>query len=80
MRDGARMEPLSWDDLASPGATLAAGVSSGFVAGSLFGGVGGRVAMFVLRLTSSSALRGAEIDDGFTIGVFSHATLFFILS
>ena len=78
MRDGANMEQLAWKDLASPGATLAAGVSSGFVSGLLFGGIGGRVAMFVLRLTSSPALRGAETDDGFTIGVFSSKTLFLL--
>ena len=34
--------------------------------------------MLVLRLTSSSALRGAETDDGFTIGVFSGKTLFLL--
>ena len=78
MRDGAEMEQLAWKDLTSPGATLSAGVSSGFVTGLLFAGIGGRVAMFVLRLTSSPALRGAETDDGFTIGVFSSKTLFLL--
>ena len=72
------MRRLTWQDLASPGATLAAGVSSGFVSGLLIGGVGGRVAMFVLRLTSDPALRGAKTDDGFTIGVFSSETLFLL--
>ena len=36
--------------------------------------------MFVLRLTSDGRLvRGAESDDGFTIGQFSLATLFLLL-
>jgi hypothetical protein len=55
------------------------GVSTGTVAGLVIGGVGGRLAMFVLRLTSSPSLRGVETDDGFTIGEFSLATLFLLL-
>ena len=39
------------------------------MAGLLVGGVGGRVAMLLLRLTSDPRLRGLETDDGFTIGV-----------
>jgi hypothetical protein len=72
------MQRLTWQDLASPGATLAAGVSSGFVAGLLFGGVGGRFAMLLLRLTSDPVLRGMKTDDGFTIGVVSTDTLFLL--
>jgi hypothetical protein len=78
MRDGSATKQLTWQDLSSPGATLAAGVSSGFVSGLLIGGVGGRMAMFVLRLTSDPALRGAKTDDGFTIGVFSSESLFLL--
>jgi len=55
------------------------GVSTGAIAGLVIGGVGGRLAMFVLRLTSSPSLHGVETDDGFTIGVFSLATLFLLL-
>ena len=55
------------------------GVSTGTVAGLVIGGVGGRLAMFVLRLTSSPSLHGVETDDGFTIGEFSLATLFLLL-
>jgi hypothetical protein len=55
------------------------GVSTGTVAGLVIGGVGGRLAMFVLRLTSSPSLHGAETDDGFTIGEFSLATIFLLL-
>lgn len=57
---------------------LSVGVAVGFLAGLLIGGVGGRVAMFVLRLTSDPALRGAQTDDDFTIGVISNATLFLL--
>jgi hypothetical protein len=71
-------QPLTWQELRGPGATLAAGVSAGFVSGLLFGGLGGRLAMFALRLTSDPALRGARTDDGFTIGVFSTETLFLL--
>jgi hypothetical protein len=55
------------------------GVSTGTVAGLVIGGVGGRLAMFVLRLTSSPSLHGVETDDGFTIGEFSMATIFLLL-
>ncbi len=57
---------------------LGAGVTGGFVCGLLFGGIGGRLAMLVLRLTSDTTLRGAKTDDGFTIGVFSTQTLFLL--
>lgn len=60
--------------------TLAAGVSSGFVAGLLIGGVGGRIAMFILRLTSDASVLGVESDDGFIIGRFSSATVFLLLA
>jgi hypothetical protein len=73
----SRMQPMS-RDLSGPGATLAAGVSGGFLPGVLIGGVGGRLAMLVLRLTSDPALRGAKTDDGFTIAVVSTQTLFLL--
>ena len=78
MREGSAMQRLTWNDLSSPGATLASGVSAGFLTGLLIGGVGGRLAMFLLRLTSDPALRGTKTDDGFTIGVFSTETLFLL--
>jgi len=59
------------------GAWLA--LAAGGVAGLLIGGIGGRFAMFVLRLTSDDFVRGAESDDGFTIGRFSLATVFLLL-
>ncbi|MGZ8607546.1 MAG: hypothetical protein ACXWXQ_10945 [Actinomycetota bacterium] len=58
---------------------LSAAVAAGLVTGALIGGIGGRIAMFVLRLTSDPSVRGLESDDGFTIGVVSSATLFLVV-
>lgn len=55
------------------------GGAAGALSGFLIGGVGGRLAMFVLRFTSSASVRGVESDDGFTIGRFSTETLFLLL-
>jgi hypothetical protein len=57
---------------------LLLGGAAGAVSGFLVGGVGGRLAMFVLRLTSSDSVRGVESDDGFTIGKFSVQTVFLL--
>jgi hypothetical protein len=57
---------------------LAAATAGGFLAGLLIGGVGGRLAMLVLRVTSDTSLHGLETDDGFTIGVVSSATVFLL--
>ncbi len=51
---------------------LAAG--AGAIVGLLIGGVGGRLAMLVLRLGSNESLRGVTTDDGFEIGRFTFAT------
>jgi len=72
------MERLTVEDLRGPGATLGAGVSAGFLAGVLIGGVGGRLAMLALRLTSDPSLHGVSTDDGFTIGRVSLETLFLL--
>jgi len=72
------MERITLEDLRRPGATLGAGVSAGFVAGVLIGGVGGRLAMLALRLTSDPSLHGVLTDDGFTIGRVSLETLFLL--
>jgi hypothetical protein len=53
-------------------------VFGGLVTGFLVGGVGGRLAMFVLRLTSSEGVRGIRSDDDFEIGVFSTETIFLL--
>lgn len=47
---------------------LWATVAVGLIAGLLVGGVGSRVAMLVLRLTSPESVVGVESDDGFRIG------------
>jgi len=72
------IERVTLEDLRRPGATLGAGVSAGFVAGVLIGGVGGRLAMLALRLTSDPSLHGVLTDDGFTIGRVSLETLFLL--
>jgi hypothetical protein len=51
------------------------GAGSGAIAGFLVGGVGGRLAMLLLRLTSPDVVRGVISDDGFEIGVVSARTL-----
>jgi hypothetical protein len=66
-------------DLAPSARRLSAVVVAGLVSGVAIGGVGGRLAMFVLRVTSSDAVRGLESDDGFVIGRVSAETLFLLL-
>lgn len=51
------------------------GVASGAIAGFLIGGVGGRLAMLLLRLTSPGHVVGTISDDGFEIGVVTTDTL-----
>ena len=46
-------------------------VVAGIGTGVLVVGVGSRLAMFVLRLTSPDHVRGVTSDDGFTIGRFT---------
>lgn len=46
-------------------------VVAGIPTGVLVVGVGGRLAMLLLRLTSPSWVRGMESDDGFEIGRFT---------
>lgn len=55
---------------------LAQGLLWGALGGFVFAGIGGRLAMLVLRLTSDPALAGMETDDGFTIGAITSDTLF----
>ncbi len=56
---------------ASMGISSALGVVVGFV----IGGIGGRVAMRILVLTSDESVRGITSDDGFEIGRFSLDTI-----
>jgi hypothetical protein len=55
--------------------TLGATTATGAVLGLLIGGIGGRLAMSLLVLTSGDGVRGVESDDGFVIGQFTLATL-----
>jgi hypothetical protein len=66
-------------DLRSAVRHLGAGLWSGLITGALIGGIGGRLAMLILRLTSDPALHGLETDDGFTIGEVTSESLFLIL-
>lgn len=50
------------------------GAAAGAIAGFLVGGIGGRLAMLLLRLTSSDIVLGVTSDDGFEIGVISAQT------
>ncbi len=74
----AAMRPPPIDDLRSSAPTLGAGVTAGFMAGVVIGGLGGRLAMLLLRVTSDPALHGVSTDDGFTIGRISSETLFLL--
>jgi hypothetical protein len=58
---------------------LPAGVLGGLLTGLVIGGVGGRIAMFVLRLTSSASVVGLKTDDDFTIGRLSGETGFLLV-
>ncbi len=50
------------------------GAAAGAIAGFLIGGIGGRLAMLILRLTSSDLVLGVTSDDGFEIGAISLQT------
>lgn len=64
-----------WRNLAG---RLSSAALIGFLTGATVGGLGGRIAMLVLRLTSDPSVRGLESDDGFTIGIVSGATMFLV--
>jgi hypothetical protein len=57
-------------------ATALAGACTGLIAG----GVGGRLAMLALRLTSADPVRGMVSDDGFIIGRVTLAGTFSLLA
>ncbi len=56
---------------AALGETLRVILLAGAFSGVVVAGVGGRLIMFVLRLTSPDGIRGLLTDDGFRIGEFS---------
>lgn len=53
--------------------------SVGAACGLVWGGIGGRIAMRVVFLTSSENVRGLTSDDGFEIGTISGATVFLLI-
>ena len=53
--------------------------AAGAAAGLVWGGIGGRIAMRVVFLTSNEHVRGLTSDDGFEIGTFSGATMFLLI-
>ena len=56
------------------------GAAAGGIGGFLVGGIGGRLAMLLLRFTSPDYVRGIRTDDGFVIGRFDLVdTLQFVL-
>jgi hypothetical protein len=59
--------------------SVAVSVGAGAVLGVLWGGLGGRIAMRVMFLTSDERLRGLTSDDGFEIGVISTASIFLVM-
>ena len=63
------------DDARSIAWWLLVGAAAGAVAGFVIGGVGGRLAMLLLRLTSPESVIGVISDDGFEIGVVTTKTL-----
>jgi hypothetical protein len=65
-----RAVPSTADDALAVGRWVLAGLAAGAVVGFVIGGIGGRLAMFVLRLTSPDSVVGLTSDDGFTIGKF----------
>jgi hypothetical protein len=56
------------------------GTASGAIAGALVGGIGGRLAMLLLRLTSPADVIGMTSDDGFEVGVLSFDTAQLVLA
>jgi hypothetical protein len=73
----ARPAPAPRDDtvLDAFGASVGIAAAVGAAAGLVWGGIGGRIAMRVVFLTSNEHVRGLESDDGFEIGTFSGATI-----
>jgi hypothetical protein len=65
--------------LVSAAAFVNRGFARGLACGAVIGGLGGRLAMLVLRLTSDDSLHGVRTDDDFAIGKFSTDTIFLVL-
>jgi hypothetical protein len=72
---GTRQRPSVRADLKAVSWWVMAGAAAGAIAGCLVGGIGGRLAMLLLRVTSPESVIGVISDDGFEIGVISTDTL-----
>jgi hypothetical protein len=60
-----------WRVLAPSVRLVSATIIIGAVGGAIVGGLGGRIAMRILFLTSDEAVKGVTSDDGFEIGRFT---------
>ena len=72
---GHRDESITAAFAASAAISALAGAACGLV----WGGIGGRVAMRMVFLTSNEHVRGLTSDDGFEIGTISGATVFLLI-
>ncbi len=68
------------DLLVDVGQLLMPSIVAAAIAGFVIAGVGGRLAMLILRLTSGARVIGLESDDGFTIGRVTPATFALVLA
>jgi hypothetical protein len=59
--------------------SLAKGMLPGLIAGVVVGGIGSRVIMRIMALTSAPAVRGAETDFGATVGQITLGGTLFLL-
>ncbi len=67
------------DDLKMLGRWITLGISAGGLGGLLVGGIGGRLAMLLLRFTTEDSIKGIESDDGFLMGRFTFGDTFGLL-
>lgn len=58
---------------------ISLGACAGGLGGLLVGGIGGRLAMLLLRFTTSPSIKGIESDDGFLMGRFTVGNSFSLL-
>ena len=70
-KDGFSMDALT--------TSIGFGSIAGAAAGFIWGGVGGRIAMRIVFLTSDDRVRGVISDDGFEIGRISAETIFLLI-
>lgn len=67
------------DDLTMLTRWISLGACAGGLGGFLVGGIGGRLAMLLLRFTTEDSIKGIESDDGFTMGRFDGGSTFTLL-